>query len=338
MSKLAENIIKNAYANRANAVIAAKQAADGSSIKQWLDAHPNTKKGLTAGGAGLGTGALTYGITRALGGSRGKALGAAGIAGGATAAGTAGYLYKDQIKSKLTDLMNKKRNTAAPAVNKQKPASAADQQKPAEQPRGNNTLDYLKNNERNTQNIIAGGINSVNKDIASNNQQINMLQNDPVTNAQKISQLQATNDKLLGKGPKPAESRPLTKAEQKIRELKTKIDMLTMGNNTGAHAQEVSNLQAEMDALQGKRTGQRQVDTSPRIGSRNPSKNWGKTSEELTGQDLIDKLAEVAPRLLSGGGSPEAQELKSLINNVQNLSPAQEMRANELLTLLGESR
>lgn len=110
MSKLAENIIKNAYQNRANAVIAAKQAADEGKFQkamQWLNDPANKGKAtaIESGLGGLAAGGLGFGLTKALGGSTGRAWANAGIAGGSTAAGIAGLKYRGEIKDALRNAL-----------------------------------------------------------------------------------------------------------------------------------------------------------------------------------------------------------------------------------------
>lgn len=113
MSKLIETAIKIAYENRANAMIAAKRAAEESrleKIKAWMKDPSNKGKvtALESGLGGLAAGGLGYGLTKALGGSNGWAWANAGMAGGGTAAGIAGLKYRKEIGEALKGLVKGK--------------------------------------------------------------------------------------------------------------------------------------------------------------------------------------------------------------------------------------
>lgn len=111
MSKLTELAIKIAYENRANALIAAKRAADESrleKIKSLLKGNKGKATALESGLGGLAAGGLGFGLTKALGGSTGRAWANAGIAGGGTAAGIAGLNYRKEIGQALRDITTKK--------------------------------------------------------------------------------------------------------------------------------------------------------------------------------------------------------------------------------------
>lgn len=111
MSKFAENVIKIAYENRANAMIAAKQAAEGEGRLQkmmnWLNDPANKGKAtaIESGLGGLAAGGLGFGLTKALGGSTGRAWANASMAGGGTAAGIAGLKYRGEIGNALKSLV-----------------------------------------------------------------------------------------------------------------------------------------------------------------------------------------------------------------------------------------
>ena len=361
MSNLYEKAIKIAYENRANAMIAAKKAADDGRIakaveafKGFMASHPNVKKGATAGLWGGAAMIPTYGITRALGGTPGQAWRNAGITGGGVAAAKATYDYRNEIKGGLgkageaiKGLFDKvKSKPAAPqgqnkpsspaSTSKATPSTTAAKEETVKQPRPNNTLDRMSKWDANMQKIIADGVNKANEDAAGIDQQIAMLQTNPVQNAQRISVLQAKKDKLNGNGPKEPIREPLSPKEKEIQSLKQQYDMLGMGDDTGQHAQKRSEILAKIDELRGKKTSQITREASYPTGSLNKSKNWGKISEELTGQDLTDALVDAGQSLLSNrNGLAEAQELMSLVNNAGNLTKGQEIRANELLYTLG---
>jgi hypothetical protein len=353
MSNLYEKAIKIAYENRANAMIAAKKAADKGYLDQavqafkgFMEKHPNIRKGATAGVWGGAAMAPVYGITRALGGTPGQAWRNAGIAGGGVAAAKATYDYRNEIKGGLgkagqaiKGLFDKVKSKPAASQGQNNPSTPAPKNAPAgqkgsEQPRENKTLTYLQKQNDSMQNIINKGVNSVNQDAAAIDKTIAMLQTNPTANAQLISELQARKDNLLGKGPKAAESRLLTDQEKSIRDLKTQRDMLQTGNDPTMHSQAISELNAKIDAAQGKKTGQYTSDTSPRMGSRNTFKNWGKASEELTGQDLADFLTEHSSDFLNSKGSPGKVRLMELTNKAhspQGLTPQEEVEANKYL-------
>ena len=119
MSKLLENAIKIAHENRANAMIAAKRAADQGVIdrvKAYLGDPANKGKStaIEAGLGGFAAGGLGYGLTKALGGSNGWAWANAGMAGGGTAAGIAGLKYRKEIGNALKGIVRGKRIPGTP--------------------------------------------------------------------------------------------------------------------------------------------------------------------------------------------------------------------------------
>lgn len=102
MSKITELAIKKAYENRANAVIAMKQAAGPSRLEQavnYIKSHPNLMNGLKAGGYGSIAGVLTSGVTKALGGTNRQAIRNGLIGGGLVSAGSLAKDYRNEISA-----------------------------------------------------------------------------------------------------------------------------------------------------------------------------------------------------------------------------------------------
>ena len=119
MHKIIELAVKHAneiqYAKYAKKQAGARIDAAINALKKFANNENVQKAGKSLGYGGL-AGGLTYGASRALGYSKGRSLGNAGIVGGSVAAGTAGYQYKDQLKSLYEGLKAKMNKKSAPAV------------------------------------------------------------------------------------------------------------------------------------------------------------------------------------------------------------------------------
>lgn len=129
MHKIIELAVKHAneiqYAKYAKKQAGARIDAAINALKNFANNENVQKAGKSLGYGGL-AGGLTYGASRALGYSKGRSLGNAGIVGGSVAAGTAGYQYKDKLKSMYEGLKEKMNKKGAPsAQTQQKPATQA---------------------------------------------------------------------------------------------------------------------------------------------------------------------------------------------------------------------
>ena len=320
MSNLYEKAIKIAYENRANAMIAAKKAADKGYLDQavqafkgFMEKHPNIRKGATAGVWGGATMAPVYGITRALGGTPGQAWRNAGIAGGGVAAAKATYDYRNDIKGGLgkagqaiKGLFDKVKSKPAASQGQNKPKAAAPSTPPASSPKAAPEKKSFPN-------------------VGPQGEAGAKLTND------KLNELKNLAISLKQNGTDP-----------RISGILNTIDAHQTGKQP-LDAEQLNNLFLSLGELSKQK---QKMDAEPKtiVPERGPlplngSVNWANRND-LDGQELTDKVIEAAQDAMKPGSRNRADVYNKIINlantlSGRELSQKEKAEANTYLRELG---